>query len=95
MVLGARVSGTRWGVRDEMGGRMGLAGHWYAGVGTLLEGELRCRAGVERENTERHRDVNASWLRGSWQQPPPEGWQGIRFKGRQAKQNSKSIPSWG
>lgn len=37
---GTIVSGTRWGVRLEIGGSIGLVGHWYDGVvadGTLLK----------------------------------------------------------
>lgn len=43
MLLVASVSGTRCGVRLEMGGRIGLVGHWYSGIsaeGTLREKEL-------------------------------------------------------
>lgn len=39
-VVGSKVSGTKCGVRLEIGGRIGLAGHGYAGVvadGTLLK----------------------------------------------------------
>lgn len=44
---GASVSGTRCGVRLDIGGRIGLVGHWYSGVravGTLREKELQMTA---------------------------------------------------
>lgn len=40
LLLGTYVSGTRCGVRLDIGGRMGLVGHWYdvgdGAVGALL-----------------------------------------------------------
>lgn len=31
--VGIYVSGTKWGVRLDIGGKIGLDGHWYDGVG--------------------------------------------------------------
>lgn len=34
--VGTYVSGTKWGVRLDIGGKIGLDGHWYDGVGDTV-----------------------------------------------------------
>lgn len=51
-VVGTYVSGTKWGVRLDIGGKMGLDGHWYEGVvaaGTLLLLNFSAKKMKERE----------------------------------------------